>query len=43
MGWGQNESGQRLETGQQNNPLTKAFIDQVRDVDGVEEVKVKHL
>ena len=26
---------------QQNNPLTKAFIDQVRDVDGVEEVKVK--
>ena len=23
---------------QQNNPLTKAFIDQVRDVDGVEEV-----
>ena len=27
---------------QQNNPLTKAFIDQVRDVDGVEEVKVKN-
>ena len=24
---------------QQNNPLTKAFIDQVRDVDGVEEVR----